>query len=87
LRDLYELLRNSTCGLQRYELESERFGFEAQFVLLTLREAELIGCEPGVVEFVSGGYQVKDDARQFVGGGGNGFWCAEFRAHTPIEIA
>jgi hypothetical protein len=47
----------------------------------------LIGCEPGVVEFVPGGYQVKDDARQFVGGGGNGFWCAEFRAHTPIEIA
>ena len=56
-------------------------------MLLTLREAELIGCEAGVVEFVPGGYQVKDDARKFMGGGVNGFWCAEFRAHAPIEIA
>src|SRR5271168_4713880 len=81
------LLRNSTCVLQRYELESERFGFEAQFVLLTLGEAELIGCEAGVIEFVAGCYQVKDNARKLMGGGGDGFRCAELCAHTPIEIA
>ena len=81
------LLRNSSGVLQRDELKAESVGFGAEFVFLALEVPELVCGKTRVIEFLPGCDEVKDDAREFVGGGGYGLWCAEFRAHTTIEIS
>ena len=73
--------------LERNEFETHGFGFGAQFGLLTIQIAQLIGSETGVVKVLPRRDQMEDDPGEFVRGGGDGLGSTEFGSHAAIEIA
>src|SRR5437762_4545488 len=80
------LLRNSSGLWEGAEFETHSFSLGAQFGLLTLLVAQLIGSETTVIEFLTRGDQVEDDAGQFVSSGCDGLRSTELGSHTSIEV-
>src|SRR5437762_11361140 len=79
-------LRNSSGLWEGAEFETHSFSLGAQFGLLTLLVAQLIGSETTVIEFLTRGDQVEDDAGQFVSSGCDGLRSTELGSHTSIEV-
>ena len=65
--------------------DAHNLSFSSKFDFLALLMAQLGGGKAAVVEFLTGRDQVENNARQFVGGGGDGLGSTQFGSHTPIE--
>jgi len=67
--------------------EFEAHGLGTEFGLLSLLVAQLVGSETAVVEFLTGGNQVEDDASQFVRCSCDGLGSTKLGPHSSVEVA
>ena len=79
------LLRNSRTLDGGNEFEAHGLGTE--FGLLSLLVAQLVVSETALVEFLTGGNQVEDDASQSVRCGCDGLGSTKLGPHSSVEVA